>query len=69
LKFEFEELTIQNAGKYFPLKEKFRAVPADPEEAARVAEELYLEQNTPETQALADATADLLEDTSSHEET
>lgn len=69
LKFEFEELTIQNAGKFFPLKEKFRAVPADPDEAARVAEELYLQQITPETQVLVDATSDLLEDASSPEKT
>lgn len=62
IKFEFEELSVVNAGKFFPLKEKFRARPEDPAEAAKLAEEMYLQMVTPETEAHKDATAELADD-------
>lgn len=56
LKFEFEELTLTNTGKFFPLKERFRARPANPAAAARLAEEMYLQQTSPEPRSTAETT-------------
>jgi len=50
LKYEFEELSVTNAGKYFPLKAAFHAKPADPDKAAMLTRELANPQHVAEVE-------------------